>query len=53
MNWESEQETKDCFLMETTAATEECQHQNTRERKAESHMLEVQILSYKVIRVLS
>lgn len=53
MNWESEQETKDCFLKETTAVRKEYQHQNTRERKDESHMLEVQMLSYKVIRVLS
>lgn len=53
MNWESEQEIKGCFLNGTIAARKNVQHQNMRERKAESPMLEVQMLSYKVIRALS
>lgn len=53
MNWESEQRQKTVFLREPQQQEKNVQHQNTRERKAESHMLEVQVLSYKVIRVLS
>lgn len=37
------------FLREPQQQEKNVQHQNTRERKAESHMLEVQMLSYKVI----
>lgn len=41
------------FLGKPQQQEKNVQHQNTRESKAESHMPEVQILRYKVIRVLS
>lgn len=47
MNYESEHETKDCFLKGTTAARKECSSSQHERKKAKSHMLEVQMLSFK------
>lgn len=47
MNYESEHETKDCFLKGTTAAKQECSSSEHERKKAKSHMLEVQMLSFK------
>lgn len=44
MNWESEQETKDCFLKGTTAARKECSASEHKRKKGWSHMLQVQML---------
>lgn len=46
MNYESEHETKDCFLKGTTAARKECSSSQHERKKAECHML-VQMLSFK------
>lgn len=52
MNYESEHETKDCFLKGTTATREECSSSQHKRKKVRSHMLEVQMLSFKLLQSL-
>lgn len=47
MNYESEHETKHCFLRGATAARKECSSSQHKRKRLESHMLKVQMLRFK------